>query len=109
LSYQWRFNGANIGGATESSYTRFSAQPADAGNYSMVVTNVAGSITSSIAALTVNVPPGISVPPQSLTVVQNQNATFDVTATGTGPLSYQWRFNGVDIGGATQSSYTRLS
>jgi hypothetical protein len=53
LSYQWRKNGAAINGATSSSYT-FTAQTADAGSYSVAITNSAGSVTSSEAALTVN-------------------------------------------------------
>ncbi len=52
LAYQWRLNGANIAGATSSSYTRLNAQVAHAGNYSVVVTNTSGSVTSSVAALT---------------------------------------------------------
>ncbi len=49
--------------------------------------------------------PGISVPPQSRTVCEGASVTFTVTATGTG-LSYQWRKGGMDINGATASSYT---
>ena len=45
-AYQWRFGATNIGGATTSSYTRNNAQPADAGNYSVVLTNMGGSITT---------------------------------------------------------------
>ena len=56
LSYQWLFNGTNLAGATDSGYTRANSQPAHAGNYSVVVTNVAGSVTSAVAALTVTVP-----------------------------------------------------
>src|SRR5204863_4347766 len=56
-AYQWRFGATNIGGATASSYTRNNTQPADAGNYSVVLTNIAGSVTSSPAALTINIPP----------------------------------------------------
>src|SRR5439155_5630290 len=99
LSYQWRFYGADIVAATAATYTRASAQPADVGSYSVVVTNVAGSITSAVATLTVNVPPSISGTgqPQPQTVNQRQNASFSVTATGTLPLSYQWRFNGSNI------------
>ena len=67
LSYQWRFNGANIAGATASSYTRNNAQTNDAGNYSVVITNSVNSITSSNAALIVNVPPAITSQPQSVT------------------------------------------
>lgn len=52
LAYQWRLNGTNIAGATSSSYTRLNAQAIHAGNYSVVVTNTSGLITSSVAALT---------------------------------------------------------
>jgi len=50
--------------------------------------------------------PVITNQPQSITVSQGNPATFSVTATGTPPLSYQWRKNGVNINGATNSSYT---
>ena len=53
LSYQWRKNTANISGATNSTYTIPSVIPADAGNYSVVVSNSAGSVTSNNATLTV--------------------------------------------------------
>ncbi len=107
LAYQWRFNGADISNATTNSYTRTNAQPADAGSYTVVVTNNSGSVTSDVATLTVNVPPTISVQPQSLTVTQGNNAMFTVTATGTPSPGYQWRFNGANISSATNSSYTR--
>jgi len=54
-------------------------------------------------------PPVISAGPQSQTVIAGQNATFTVTATGTAPLNYQWRFNGANLAGATASSYTRAN
>ncbi len=53
FSYRWQFDGSPIVGATAPSYTINSAQPAAAGNYAVVVTNVAGSATSSVAKLTV--------------------------------------------------------
>jgi Peptidase family M23/Immunoglobulin domain/Immunoglobulin I-set domain len=109
LSYQWRFNAANISGATSSSYTKSNVQSSDAGNYSVVITNSAGSVTSANAALTVNISPSITTQPTGLNVDQGQSATFSVTATGTAPLSYQWRLNSVNISGATASSYTRLN
>jgi hypothetical protein len=106
-TYQWRFNGANLVGATATSYTRNNAQPADAGSYSVVVTNIAGGVTSSNATLTVNVPPAIAAQPAGQSVTVGSNATFAVTATGTLPLSYQWQFNSADIPGATGSSFAR--
>jgi hypothetical protein len=53
-SYQWRFNGVNIAGATASSYTIPSVNSGNAGNYTVVVANSAGPITSNVAVLTVN-------------------------------------------------------
>jgi phosphatidylinositol-3-phosphatase len=74
-----------------------------------VVSNTAGSVTSSAATLTVNpaaVAPSITTQPVDKTVTTGQTASFTVTATGTAPLSYQWKKNGTAIAGATSSSYT---
>src|SRR5204862_508331 len=97
LKYQWVFGGTNIGGATASSYSRLNAQPAHAGDYSVIVTNGGGAVTSTVAMLTVNVPPGITAQPQSQTATQGFSATFTVEATGTAPLSYQWRMGPTNI------------
>jgi hypothetical protein len=56
-AYQWQFNGNNISGATSATYTINSAQTANAGTYSVTVSNNAGSVTSNNAALTVTTPP----------------------------------------------------
>ncbi len=53
LSYQWQFSGTNITDATNSSYARPNVQLADTGNYTVIVTNFAGSVTSAPAVLTV--------------------------------------------------------
>lgn len=104
ITYQWRRNGADIIGATTDSLAILSATPADAGSYDVVVTTGCGAITSAVAALTVNVSPAITVQPQPQAVCVEGQAVFSVSATGTGPLSYQWRQDGVDIPGATQSA-----
>ena len=52
-NYQWRFNSATIAGATNNSYLRPNVTTNDSGNYSVVVTNLAGSLTSANALLTV--------------------------------------------------------
>ena len=51
-------------------------------------------------------PPSITGQPQSVTVNAHSNASFNVTATGTMPLGYQWSLNGTNISGATASSLT---
>ncbi len=108
-SYQWRRNGSDLGGATQANLLLSNVGPTDSGGYSVVVTNFAGAVTSSVANLIVLVPPSILAGPQSLTVDQGQAATFSVAAAGSLPHSYQWRFNGGDILGAIGSNYTRTN
>src|SRR6266850_283483 len=105
-AYQWQFNGANIGGATDPNLLLSDVQAGSAGNYSVVVTNVVGAATSSVPVLTVWLPPAIGTQPASRTNFIGTTATFSVNATGTAPLSYQWQLNGAKIGGATSSSFT---
>jgi len=107
LSYQWRRNGVNLPGATSASLVLANVTEAQAGTYTVVVSNAAGSVTSQPATLTVNpalVAPTITVQPQSQTVTAGGTVTFTVSATGTPPLSYQWRRNGVNLPGATSAS-----
>jgi phage gpG-like protein len=107
LNYQWRFNGTNLAGATAASYTRANVQTNHAGNYDVVVTNVAGTVTSSNAVLTVGaapVAPSITMQPTNQTVLVGTNVTLAVVAGGTAPLSYQWQSNGVSVAGATNAT-----
>lgn len=64
-TYQWRLNGTVIVGATASSLTVSAARTADAGDYTVVVTNELGSITSTPATLTVNTPTTTPAPAPS--------------------------------------------
>ena len=110
LSYQWMKGGTTISGATSSSYTTPPTTSADNGSqFTVMVSNTAGSVTSNAATLTVNsaaTAPSITTQPASQTVTVGQTATFTVVATGTAPLSYAWRKNGTAISGATAASYT---
>ncbi len=106
--FQWRKDNTNLPAATGVSYTLNNVQLANAGNYSVFVSNAAGGTTSSNAVLQVGIAPAITGPPGSLIVTQGQSATFTVTATGT-PLNYFWKKGGVFILGATNSAYTIAS
>jgi hypothetical protein len=66
LSYQWRFNGLALSGQTAPLITVTNVQLRNAGNYSVLVTNVAGSVASSNALLTVNARPECAAAPAGL-------------------------------------------
>ena len=107
LYYQWYLNGTNIFGATNASYTLSNVQATNAGNYSVVVTNIAGGATSSNAVLWINdIVITITSQPQSLTLAAGYDATFSIGAVGKAPLSYQWQKGGLDIPGAIEARYS---
>jgi hypothetical protein len=54
LSYQWQFSGANWNGATDASFTITDLDPTLTGDYRVVITNIFGAVTSSVATLTVD-------------------------------------------------------
>jgi len=55
-TYQWRFSGGSIAGATDATLSLPAATPATVGAYDVIVSNRAGVVTSSIAKLTVGIP-----------------------------------------------------
>ena len=86
LSYQWRFNGTNVAGATGTSLMLSNVQCAQAGNYSVIVTNAHGSAIGGPAALTVvdRTPPVLNCPGAKVLEFQDERgaiATYSVTAT----------------------------
>ncbi len=110
-TYQWQRNGQNINGATQATYVLENAQGSDNNaTFSVVVTNPSGSITSAAAKLTVkDAGPAIEKPviteqPQNQAIQVGESATFKVA--GTGNPTFQWKRNGQEIPGATQSTYT---
>lgn len=110
LSYQWKKGGANITGAMSASYTTPATTTSESGTqFSVTVTDsTSSSVTSNPASLTVTaaaVAPSITTQPASKTVSAGQAATFSVSATGTAPLTYQWKKNGANVG-TNASSYT---
>jgi hypothetical protein len=97
LTYQWLKGGSplsnagNISGATNATLTIANVQDSDATNYTVQVSNLAGTVTSSNATLTVIDAPVItSISPSSQTNKATTTAVFTVSATGTTPFAYQW-------------------
>jgi hypothetical protein len=108
LSYQWCFNATNMVGGNTNFLSLTNVQQSQFGGYTLVITNVAGSITSAVAILTIGTPPAIRQQPANSTVIQGQNAGFTLASSGDAPLSYQWLFNSTPIAGATAASYDVL-
>ena len=107
--FQWLFNRANLFNATNSTLLIQSVETNNAGDYSLVLSNLAGSVTSSNAALTV------VLSPTSRTNYASSTATFTVTALSPESLTYQWQKNGTNlanggnISGATNSTLSIAS
>jgi len=108
LEYQWRKNSVELPGETASTIVITSVAVSDGGVYDCVVTNMCGTETSRGASLNVLLPPTITAQPQGADLCLGDDYTLAVTATGTDPLSYQWRKNGADIPGATGSQLVLL-
>ncbi|MCX8157435.1 MAG: immunoglobulin domain-containing protein [Verrucomicrobiae bacterium] len=99
LSYQWYKDGTALANGNLSVLLLPNVQWFDAGTYTVVITNIAGAVTSPPASLTVLLPPIITEQPRSQTVLAGSAVTLSVSATGA--TSYQWRKNNVNIPGAT--------
>lgn len=103
LAYQWQKDSTELAGSTETTLVLTNVRSAHAGDYRVVVTNDQGAVTSDVAHLTVLVPPVITIAgqPKDQVVAVGNTASFSVSANGTTPLSYQWRFEGADLPGAS--------
>jgi predicted secreted protein len=92
VSYQWKKDGNDIPGATNSTYSIASVSLADAGMYSVAVSGSCGApVLTEGAMLTVNVPPTLTGQPANVAICTGQNASFAVTASDA--TDYQWQVN----------------
>jgi hypothetical protein len=105
--YQWFFNNAPLGGQVNAAVVLNNVTPSQAGDYFVIASNPSGSVTSSVATLTVlTYPPAITNQPKSIAAVIGNSASFSVGASGSAPLSYQWFFTGQPLPGRTQATLT---
>jgi hypothetical protein len=101
VSYQWQSKApggvfVNVAGGTSANYTTpITALSDDGTQFKCIVTNGAGPVPSNAATLTVTlsvVAPTIQNQPQPVSITVGQTATFNVAASGSAPLSYQWQY-----------------
>jgi hypothetical protein len=96
-TFQWQVKPAggtfaNISGATAATYS-FTVAAADAGKqFQVIVSNVAGPVTSNVATFTLNTLPVIATQPANQAVATTAFATFSVVASGTPAPGYQWQW-----------------
>ncbi len=110
LTYEWRHDGVIVPGATGPRLELPAVTLAQAGSYTVIVTNPLDTITSDAAVLTVTLPPvtppAITTQPASQTVMVGDNVTFSVGASGSSPRTYQWKKDGSNLSGATAAILT---
>jgi hypothetical protein len=120
LTYQWQRNGVDIAGATSATYSLASAVIGDSGaSFRAVVGNVAGSVTSDPATLTVtSSAPVLTISPQpaSVSVAAGAQASFTVGGVcSSGTLAIQWQRDSggggafVNVAGATATTYSFMT
>ena len=106
-TYRWRLGTTSLNGQTNATLNLTNISASDAGNYTVVVSNFLGSVTSAVATLTVSTGtgPSISTQPHDATALIGGATNFFVIADGTPPLSYFWRKNGnpIAVNSATNS------
>jgi uncharacterized repeat protein (TIGR01451 family) len=93
IAYHWYFNATNTVGTNGPAFGLANAQPIDEGAYVLVVSNAAGTATSSVAGLTVLTPPQLTLQPSNATSIVGQSLALHALAAGSAPLAYQWYFN----------------
>jgi pectin methylesterase-like acyl-CoA thioesterase len=112
LAYQWHRDGtpltngptphgSTLGGVNTATLHLTNAQPADNGNYAVVITNAFGMVTSAVAVLTISagdVAPSVTGPTDQ-TVIQGGTAVFTAAVSGNPTPWLQWRKDGMDLPG----------
>jgi len=101
LTYQWRKDGIDVPGATDSILVLEGVTAEKSGSYVAIVTGGLCDATSSTAFLTVQKPPTITEQPTDVAVCLGQPGTLSIAVEGEG-LLYQWRRDGVELPGETE-------
>jgi alpha-tubulin suppressor-like RCC1 family protein len=111
-TYQWQFDGTNISGATNATLDVTNVQSINVGTYAVIISNGAGSITSSNATLNLVTAPVIittsPTAPSTNTITNTFLLSVYATALDTNefPIYYQWQHSGTNLPGATNASYS---
>ncbi|MEM7165196.1 MAG: immunoglobulin domain-containing protein [Planctomycetota bacterium] len=105
LTFQWFKNGSALPTQTAATLQIANLTSSDAGSYTVEVANACGSTSSHLALVTVDEPPVVTTPPADVTTCPGTDVLLAIAATTTGPVTYQWRKDGVAIPGATSTVF----
>ena len=107
LSYQWFFGNDPLPGATSPRLTLTNVQAGNDGDYRFQITNQLGTAVTATATLKVlPAPPGFVIQPHGANLASGFDYSLEAQARGSDPISYQWRWDGKEIPGATLSALT---
>jgi hypothetical protein len=106
IMYQWMKGGAVISNATGAALTVQNVTAADAGSYSVMIINSCGQATSQTVDVLVNVRPTITEAPSDKAVTEGDEIKLEVTAAGSGTLTYQWYKGTTMIPNADGATFT---
>ena len=105
VSFQWLRNSTNLAGATNATLSVGPLIAADHGaQFQVIASNASGSATSTVATLTVLVPPVFTQQPQSTTNAEGTTAAFTVATSPTNDVTLQWQRNSTSLTGGTNTT-----
>ena len=105
ISFQWRMTGRIIPDATNATLTLSNVQASHRGDYSVIVSNLAGITISPEARLSVRTPTEVAIAPTQTVGYVGTDAAFVASVTGNDFATLQWRHNGTNIPGATNEIF----
>jgi hypothetical protein len=102
-------DGGSYSGVLTTTLSVVAATPMNGDSFRCVATNSVGVTTSAVAQLAVMVvvPPTIAALPGNIDLVYGDVLTINASVSGTQPIVYQWKKDGVALSGSTQSSYSK--
>ena len=103
LAYQWVKDGVLMDGETGASLLLDELDTTDSGSYTVVINNSAGRLESEPIEVSVIQPVSIVSQPLAVTASIGGKAVFEVAVTGSEPITYQWKLNGVALENQTES------
>ncbi|MBL9183583.1 MAG: immunoglobulin domain-containing protein [Verrucomicrobiaceae bacterium] len=106
MTYQWLKDGQIIPGATLPVFTVSNATPAEAGSYTVTISNIGGTVTTAPGVVTLGTG-SLTItqqPPATLPLVPNQSGSLSIAATASSAISYQWHIGTRPIAGATSAT-----